>query len=271
MARRGAGQLRGRANWIRPEDLPRYEKLGYTNFKIVERNTPTSILALRLKAYAGRRYDGNLLDLVQNYAYPKAAFTKKDEDYFSLKRLAKYFLKPSEVNLLRFSEVMKFGKLLSMLYPREAENPVQVDNRALDGFLDRFEAGQGCEALDCETCRYCHEWAQKAVHIEPEWRRKMSHSFDDLLGQLHDGSMWETYRSSLWRLLRGAWGKGAATREVGTGGEAMPKLAQREAQREARLAGAPAAKDCSNGCGDCAEHVHPAALPPRPRPPAQPS
>ena len=59
-----------RANWIRPEDLHLYEELGYHNFKIVERNTPTQILLERVKAYAERRYDGNLLDLVQNYAYP---------------------------------------------------------------------------------------------------------------------------------------------------------------------------------------------------------
>ena len=59
-----------RANWIRPEDLKHYEALGYHNFKIVERNTPTQVLLERVKAYAEQRYDGNLLDLVQNYAYP---------------------------------------------------------------------------------------------------------------------------------------------------------------------------------------------------------
>jgi hypothetical protein len=48
-----------RANWIRPEDLPIYEEMGYHNFKIVERNTPTAILLERVKAYANRRYDGN--------------------------------------------------------------------------------------------------------------------------------------------------------------------------------------------------------------------
>jgi hypothetical protein len=40
-----------RANWIRPEDLHLYENLGYENFKIVERNTPTLILLDELPPY----------------------------------------------------------------------------------------------------------------------------------------------------------------------------------------------------------------------------
>ena len=41
-----------RANWIRPEDLHHYEKMGFDNFKIVERNTPTPELLRRANAYA---------------------------------------------------------------------------------------------------------------------------------------------------------------------------------------------------------------------------
>ena len=119
------------------------------------------VAALRVRAYAKERYDGNLLDLVQNYAYPQSVMKTRDREAFSIRRMAKYFLKPTEVNLLRFSQVVEFGKTLSMLYPREGDNPVYVDNRALDGFLDRFEK-QGCESVDCEKCRYCHAWAEKS-------------------------------------------------------------------------------------------------------------
>ena len=55
------------ADWIRPEDLVHYEALGYDSFKLAGRNLPTEVLITRLKAYAGRRYDGNLLDLVQDF------------------------------------------------------------------------------------------------------------------------------------------------------------------------------------------------------------
>lgn len=226
-----------RANWIRPEDLPRYKKLGYTNFKIVERNTPTDLLALRVWAYSRERYDGNLLDLVQNYAYPKSVFKKRDEQYFSLRRMAKYFLKPSEVNLLRFRQVMEFGKSLSMLYPREGDNPVYIDNRALDGFLERFET-KGCESVDCEACRYCHQWAEKSVSFDPDWRRKMTGIFDALLDDLHGGQVWEPYLATARRLLKGevfGGGRAPVTRPMGSGGQAVPHLGERTVH------GAPAA------------------------------
>ncbi|MBK7859840.1 MAG: U32 family peptidase [Archangiaceae bacterium] len=215
-----------RANWIRPEDLPRYRKLGYTNFKIVERNTPTELLALRVWAYARERYDGNLLDLVQNYAYPRSVFTKRDTEAFSLRRMAKYFFKPQEVNLLHFRQIVGFGKALSMLYPREADNPVYIDNRALDGFMERFET-KGCESVDCETCRYCHQWAEKSVSFDPSWRKSMTAHFDGLLDELHGGSLWEPYLDTVKRLFRRPSGPPQAPRPIGTGGQAVPLLKER--------------------------------------------
>ncbi|GMU59885.1 MAG: hypothetical protein AMXMBFR34_16480 [Myxococcaceae bacterium] len=218
-----------RANWIRPEDIRHYVDLGYTNFKIVERNTPTALLGLRVRAYAQGRYDGNLLDLVQNYAYPRSTFTKRDEAAFSVRRMAKYFLKPREVNLLRFRDIVRWGKSLSMLYPREGDNPVYVDNRALDGFLDHFRNGFSCEDKDCEACRYCHRYAEKSVTFDAAWRKQMTAEFDSLLDTLHDGTLWESYGRTLWREAKG-WLKGKAERVVrrpGSGGAAVPNLAGR--------------------------------------------
>lgn len=57
------------ADWIRPEDLFHYEDIGYRRFKITDRNTPTDYLKKRIAAYHARRYDGNLLDLIQHFAY----------------------------------------------------------------------------------------------------------------------------------------------------------------------------------------------------------
>jgi len=181
-----------RANWIRPEDLAVYEELGYHNFKIVERNTPTQVLLERVKAYAERRYDGNLLDLVQNYAYPEDKMGPRGRDAYSKRRLLKYFFKPGMVNMLKFTKVIDFGKTASVLYPRRGPNPVQIDNRALDGFMDRF-LKTGCQDVDCEECRYCHRWAEKAVRIEPEWRARMQVIYDDLTDELDSGSFWDPY------------------------------------------------------------------------------
>jgi collagenase-like PrtC family protease len=181
-----------RANWIRPEDLHLYEALGYHNFKIVERNTPTAILLERVKAYAGRRWDGNLLDLVQNYAYPIEKIGPAGKDAWSTRRLLKYFVKPTQVNLIKFAKVIDFGKTAGVLYPRLGPNPVQIDNRALDGFIDRFRT-QSCQSLDCEECRYCHEWAARVVRIDPDWKRRMHAIYDDLLGETDSGTFWDHY------------------------------------------------------------------------------
>ena len=179
-----------RANWIRPDDLPIYEQMGYENFKIVERNTPTPVLLNRVKAYAERRYDGNLMDMVQNYAYPEEAFGDKAKDAYSLKRMVKYFVKPQMVNLLKFTKVIDFGKTASVLYPLKGPNPVQIPNRELDGFIDFFKT-TSCRALDCEDCRYCHQWAEKVVSIDPSWHERMSAIYTDLLDELDTGSFWE--------------------------------------------------------------------------------
>jgi len=219
-----------RANWIRPEDLHYYVDMGYTNFKIVERNTPTDLLAMRVRAYHQRRYDGNLLDLVQNYAYPASVFkTKRDKDSFSVKRMVKYFFKPAQINLFRFFGIVEYGKTSSMLYPREGDNPVYINNRALDGFLQRF-VKVGCEESDCESCRYCHEWAGKCVHIDPEWRGKMEKMYDELLADLHTGSLWESYLATLKRKFDKKSGKSSSGRTLG--GEILPNLKNRKLKGE---------------------------------------
>lgn len=51
-------------DWIRPEDLWRYEAVGIHCFKLAGRATSTSWLVRAARAYAERRYDGNLLDLL---------------------------------------------------------------------------------------------------------------------------------------------------------------------------------------------------------------
>ncbi len=184
-----------RANWIRPEDLLVYEDMGFHNFKIVERNTPTQILLERAKAYAERRYEGNLLDLVQNYAYPIEKVGEKGKDAYSYRRMLKYFLKPKAVNLTKFAKVIDFGKTASVLYPLQGPNPVQIDNRSLDGFLDHFKKS-GCQAKDCESCRYCHQWADRTVKIDPEWKRRMGAIYEDLLEEIDSGSFWDPYLKS---------------------------------------------------------------------------
>ena len=178
-----------RANWIRPEDLHLYEAMGYHNFKIVERNTPTQILLDRVKAYSERRYDGNLLDLVQNYAYPEEKFGDEAKDAYSYRRMLKYFVKPRAVNLIKFRKVMR-------LRPRGAacSTPGAGPTRCRSTTA-RWTASstasrrRAARTLDCEACRYCHEWAERVVKIDPRWAARMSGTYDDLLGEIDRGRL----------------------------------------------------------------------------------
>lgn len=52
------------SRWIRPEDLHEYEAMGYDEFKIIDRSRSTAWLLRVAKAYADRRYEGNLLDIL---------------------------------------------------------------------------------------------------------------------------------------------------------------------------------------------------------------
>lgn len=180
-----------RADWIRPEDLALYEAIGYDRFKLVERDLPTSIMLARVKAYTERRYDGNLLDLVQPYAFKGAT----DDRYYrtgwwaKLRFALQHVLRPGLVNPARMLLLKRLADLRNMTTPVEGAPPVVIDNRALDGFMDRFRT-QGCRDRDCEECRWCHRFAEKAVRVDPEHRERSQAAYADVFGALDGGDMW---------------------------------------------------------------------------------
>ncbi|MBX3249014.1 MAG: U32 family peptidase [Myxococcales bacterium] len=183
-----------RANWIRPEDLHHYEAMGIDNFKIVERNTPTPELLRRVRAYAARRYDGNFFDLVLPFAYPEEAYTTRaSRDAYSLRRAAKYFGKPSLLNVTKVPKLVALGKRQGLLYPRRGESGLHLDNRKLDGFIDRF-LSDSCVDVDCEECRYCHDFADRALTIDPSYREEVLAMYRDLFEDMHSGPFWEKPR-----------------------------------------------------------------------------
>jgi collagenase-like PrtC family protease len=184
-----------RANWIRPEDLHHYEKMGFTNFKIVERNTPTPELLKRVRAYSERRFDGNLFELVLPFNYPEESYTNEAaREAYSLKRAVKYFFKPTQVNVFKVRKLAALGKRTAMLYPRRGPSELYLDNRKLDGFIDRF-LETSCIDVDCEKCRYCHRFAEKALNIDTNYRTEVLAQYRDLFKDLQDGSFF-TYRKS---------------------------------------------------------------------------
>lgn len=151
-----------RSDWIRPEDLGHYEALGYDRFKIAERNAPTDVMVRRVRAYnEGRGLFWNL----------------------------RTFLRPWVVYLLRLLKIRRLAEVQGMLNPLRGQPPVVVDNRALDGFLDFFSRVD-CHELDCEECRHCHRVAERAVRIDPGFRREVLRRYDEVLDDLRSGAMW---------------------------------------------------------------------------------
>jgi hypothetical protein len=177
-----------RSEWIRPEDLWMYEEMGYDLFKVAERDLPTPVMLGRVRAYASRRYDGNLLDLVQPYAFQGM---NGDEPYYRKGPgwLLRHLLRPLLVNPARMLLLKRLVDLRHMTRPVDGPPPVYVDNRALDGFLERFRE-TGCRDVDCGECLWCHQFASKAVRLDEEARAKALAAYEELFRALDGGDMW---------------------------------------------------------------------------------
>ena len=177
-----------RSEWIRPEDLPIYEEMGYDLFKIAERDLPTEIMMTRIKAYSERRYEGNLLDLIQAYGFQGI---NGNHGYYrrGLGWLLRFMIRPGLANPLRMLPLKRLAELRGMTRPIEGRLPVYIDNRALDGFMERFRS-KSCLGVDCEECRWCHEFAAKAVTVDETKQAEALEVYEELFDSLHGGSMW---------------------------------------------------------------------------------
>ena len=117
-----------RARWIRPEDLSVYEAHGYHSFKIAGRDAPTEWIEKVLGAYAARRYDGNLTDILDGYHYLNSWQRRMGNMQFRLPLL---------------------------------------DNQKLNGFINYFSEGHCSELCDdCGYCQQASERAVTMFHGE---------------------------------------------------------------------------------------------------------
>ncbi len=176
-----------RSEFIRPEDLDLYTDLGFDSFKILERGAPTGVLAKRVQAYAQRRFDGNLLDLIQPYGY-KGVAKGTAGNLANLSKFLKYFFRPGVVkhgSVMRLKELAeKRGLIAGMDW-----DPVYLDNRALDGFLAGMK-NIHCRETDCSACGYCAKWSEKAVRVDEKFRAEMLRLYGEVFGDMYSGKMW---------------------------------------------------------------------------------
>jgi collagenase-like PrtC family protease len=135
-------------DWIRPEDLPLYERIGYRWFKIAGRGCTTDDLVARARAYADRRFDGNLMDLLRRGRVRVRAST-------------------GIAALLRGGWRHLRG-LARVAAPAAAiEDGIRIENRALDGYLELVFKKGGCLPGKCRQCDLCESRARGAVSFPP--------------------------------------------------------------------------------------------------------
>lgn len=132
--------------WVRPEDIKYYEDIGIEHFKITERGFPTEELVKRVKAYTDRKYEGNLIDLIQGHGY-----LSKDGE----KTLERNKVESREEAYREIKRVRGIG--CARQYPRN----IYIDNNKLDGFIDFFVKGN-CTS-NCNNCGYCKNIAEKVI------------------------------------------------------------------------------------------------------------
>lgn len=134
--------------WIRPEDVKEYENIGIEHFKITERDFPTDELVKRVKAYSERRYNGNLLDLIQGHG----CCDSKEElimNYDEIDKMSK------EEIIEEIAKVRGLGK------ERKCPRHIYIDNQKLDGFIEIFKNGI-CTG-NCSDCNYCRKISDKVI------------------------------------------------------------------------------------------------------------
>jgi hypothetical protein len=142
------------APFVRPEDVARYEALGVEQLKLDTAFLATAEAVRRVRAYVRRGYDGNLTRLVNLLAFgqslPRGAL------------LVAGMTKPAEFP----AEAWEAVALLSDA--AGADRMVQVDNPALEGYLDHVADGK-CQEFDC---RECAAFVRRAVHIDEQLRER---------------------------------------------------------------------------------------------------
>ncbi len=143
--------------WIRPEDLSVYEKMGFTKFKLVQRHDSVEEIVKTLNAYNDREWKGNLTEIVR---FPFVSANAK-KNKISFLHLLKHVFRPFEINLF------KLWRLYSCQYYKKYDFQLYIDNCELNGFLEKFSLGE-CNILQCSECNHCQTYFKKAVTYDKE-------------------------------------------------------------------------------------------------------
>jgi len=157
------------SRWIRPEDLHSYEAMGFDEFKIIDRSRSTPWLLRATKAYADRRYDGNLLDILSLELLGDPAGFHGDIENQIRERMRHYETEERHLML----RMLKLRRRLLAL-------DICIDNSELTDFLHGFQKIR-CAETYCEDCRYCHRYARRAIRLDQEEAGILAKDIDKFL------------------------------------------------------------------------------------------
>jgi collagenase-like PrtC family protease len=157
-----------KGGFIRPEDLHHYEAVGINQFKLDTRVLTTDHIMERVQAYTSRRYDGDLKRLLS--VFPIGFKT----------RVSELEERPSAPE-----DDPAFAEFFSLKQRFDFDGMLTIDNRALDGFLERF-VGHPCPP-SCQGCNYCAAFANKACRWSEDRRNELLRIFESYRGALLEG------------------------------------------------------------------------------------
>ncbi|MFW6153602.1 MAG: hypothetical protein ACOC95_00110 [Planctomycetota bacterium] len=164
-----------KAAWIRPEDLARYEAIGYESFKLLERGIPSEALARRVEAYGARRFEGNLAELLLSYGFKQPLRRRR---LWAIR----HFVRPGQVWPWKLLPMLETIRRQGMLHPTD-EVPIVIDTTAIPpDFIEHVGDGDGDA--------YYEQVARDAVRVAPDYRREALAGVAAAARSLVFGELW---------------------------------------------------------------------------------
>lgn len=151
------------ARWVRPEDIKFYEEIGFDTFKISGRRMSAKWIERAVKAYASRRLDGNLSDIL-DYSILGVDEEMNSPDFETMEGAA-------ELNINSLFELANF----------QPQKPY-IDNKSLNGFLEFYKKKE-CTGI-CDQCNHCEKYAKVAVKVNEVETKKQLDMYNKLLDEL---------------------------------------------------------------------------------------
>lgn len=138
--------------FIRPDDLHYFEKIGVAGVKLDSRTLPTPGIVARARAYAGQRFEGNLMDLLN--VFHMAGFKVPGPP-------------PAQGAAADLTDEQLGDLLFKAARRYDFHELLNFDNRGLDGWMKRM-LEKPCTAT-CNQCDHCVDFADQAM----EWNQEM--------------------------------------------------------------------------------------------------